>query len=144
MGRRKSSNKYIRRSVMKIKLLLCVMLAFLLLLIGCGSDANNENVEEVEVMISVQRTGNILTNIGDLEVWIDGEKVFTVDGNSTNSVNIKMLEGEHIIQTKGQGDKSKKVKFDVTQDSENEFYFTTEISNWYGVKLEERNYIPEE
>ena len=129
---------------MKIKLLLCVMLAFLLLLIGCGSDANNENVEEVEVMISVQRTGNILTNIGDLEVWIDGEKVFTVDGNSTNSVNIKMLEGEHIIQTKGQGDKSKKVKFDVTQDSENEFYFTTEISNWYGVKLEERNYIPEE
>lgn len=79
----------------------------------------NENAEEVEVMISVQRTGNILSNIGDLEVWIDDEKVFEVDSNATNSVKIKMPVGKHTIQTKGQGDKSKK-------------------------KLEEQNYIPEE
>ena len=114
------------------------------------SDTSNEKTEqsvepkEVEVMISVQRTGNILTNIGDLEVWIDDEKVFTVDGDSTNSVDINMPEGEHTIQTKGQGDKSKKLIFDVTQDGKNEFYFTTEISNWYGVTLKERKYIPEE
>lgn len=122
-------------------------MTFLISLTGCGSDVSNGKVEEakeIEVMISVQRTGNILTNIGDLEVWIDDEKVFTVDGNSTDSVKIKMFEGEHTIQTKGQGDKSKELKFDVTQDGENEFYFTTEISNWYGVSLEERNYIPEE
>lgn len=130
---------------MKIKLLFVMMIS-LILLSGCGSDGKEKDVEpkEVDVMISVQRTGNILTNIGDLEVWIDDEKVFSVDGNSTNSVNIKMLVGEHTIQTKGQGDKSKKMEFDVTEDGENEFYFTAEISNWYGVKLEERNYIPEE
>lgn len=61
----------------------------------------NENAEEVEVMISVQRTGNILSSIGDLEVWIDDEKVFEVDSNSTNSVKIKMPVGKHTIQTKG-------------------------------------------
>ena len=99
--------------------------------------------EIVEVVITVQRTGNILTNIGDLEVWIDNEKVFTVDGNETNGVKIKMLEGEHTIQTKGQGDKSKKIKFNVTSEGNNEFHFTSEISNWYGVNLEERKYIPE-
>lgn len=102
-----------------------------------------ENVEYVEVLISVQRIGNLLTNIGDLEVWIDEEKVFEVDGNSTNSVVITMPAGEHTIQVKGQGDKSKKRKFEVSRDDENEFYFSAEISNWFGVKLEERTYIPE-
>lgn len=115
--------------------------------IGKGETTQREvtdvSTEEVEVMISVQRTGNILTNIGALEVWIDDQKVFEVDGNSTNSVKIIMPEGEHTIQTKGQGDKSKKLKFDVTGNRENEFYYSTEISNWYGVKLEERKYIPE-
>ena len=128
---------------MKKKFFLCVIVSCLFLLAACGSDSTNENAETMEVMISVQRTGNILTNIGALEVWIDDEKVFTVDGNSTNSVNIKMVEGEHTIQMKGQGDKSKKRKFDVTEDGDNQFYFTAEISNWWGVKLEERNYIPE-
>lgn len=104
----------------------------------------NDTAEKVEVMISVQRTGNILTNIGDLEVWIDDEKAFEVDGNSTNSATIMMTVGTHTIQTKGQGDKSKKMKFDVTEDGENEFYFSAEISNWYGVKLKKRNYIPEQ
>lgn len=126
----------------KGKLLLIAI--FVVLLTGCTNEAVDENAEKVEVMISVQRTGNILTNIGEVEVYIDDEMVFTVDGNSTESVTIKMLEGEHTIQTKGQGDKSKKVKFNVTKDDENEFYYNTEISNWYGVKLEERNYIPEE
>lgn len=125
------------------------MLIILILLTGCGSETSNEEAKEsvepkeVDVMISVQRTGNILTNIGDLEVWIDDEKVFTVDGNSTNGVKLNMPEGEHTIQTKGQGDKSKKLKFNVTSDGENEFYFTTEISNWYGVDLVEKKYIPE-
>lgn len=107
-----------------------------------GTEGNGTD-NEVEVMISVQRTGNVLTNIGNLEVWIDDEKVFEVDGNSTNSVVIKMPVGKHTIQTKGQGDKSKKVKFEVTEDGKNEFYFSTQISNWYGVKLEKQNYIPE-
>lgn len=128
---------------MRTKLLICIL--FLGLLAGCGNGTGNDlNAEKTQVMISVQRTGNILTNIGDLEVWLDGEMVFTVEGNSTNSVTIKMPVGEHMIQVKGQGDKSKKIKFDVSNDEENEFYFTAEISNWYGVKLEERKYIPEE
>lgn len=125
---------------MKIKRWLYMVIACLFFITGCGSDST---AETVDVMISVQRTGNILTNIGDLEVWVDGESVFTVGGNSTNYVNIKMSEGKHTIQVKGQGDKSKKLKFNVTQDGENEFYFTAEISNWFGVKLKKRNYVPE-
>lgn len=54
-----------------------------------------------------------------------------------------MPVGMHTIQTKGQGDKSKKIKFEVTENGENNFYFSAEISNWYGVKMEKRNYIPE-
>ena len=125
---------------MKIKRWLYMVIACLFFITGCGSDST---AETVDVMISVQRTGNILTNIGDLEVWVDGESVFTVGGNSTNYVNIKMSEGKHTIQVKVQGDKSKKLKFNVTQDGENEFYFTAEISNWFGVKLKKRNYVPE-
>lgn len=102
-----------------------------------------EIATEVKAMISVQRTGNILTNIGELEVLIDDEKVFVVDGNSTNSITTMMPVGIHTIQTKGQGDKSKKIKFEVTENGENNFYFSAEISNWYGVKMEKRNYIPE-
>ena len=62
---------------MRTKLLRCIMLIILILLTGCGSETSNEEAKEsvepkeVDVMISVQRTGNILTNIGDLEVWID-------------------------------------------------------------------------
>ena len=97
---------------------------------------------EVAVFVSVQRTGNILSNIGDLEIWIDDEKVFSVDGNSTNSAVIVMPVGTHTIQAKGQGDKSKKIKFDVVDDDENTFYFTAEISNWFGIKLEKRKYMP--
>lgn len=115
----------------------------MLQVVGCGNSGNKADAKMVEVMISVKRTGNILTNIGDLDVLIDGEKVFVVDGNSTNSVKIQMLEGKHTIQTKGQGDKSKKLEFNVASRGGKEFYFTTEISNWYGVKLEKRNYIPQ-
>lgn len=132
---------------MKRKSLLWGVLVLLLLLIGCENEEGIDNYKNDEVvisMISVQRTGNLLTNIGALEVWIDDEKIFEVDGNSTNTVKIKMTVGEHTIQTKGQGDKSKKLKFTVDANEENEFYYTTEISNWYGVKLQERNYIPEE
>ena len=131
---------------MKRKSLLWGVLVLLLLLIGCENEEGIDNYKNDEVvisMISVQRTGNLLTNIGALEVWIDDEKIFEVDGNSTNTVKIKMTVGEHTIQTKGQGDKSKKLKFTVDANEENEFYYTTEISNWYGVKLQERNYIPE-
>lgn len=132
---------------MKRKVLLWGVLILSLLLIGCGNDEDIDSYKNDEVvisMISVQRTGNLLTNIGTMEVWIDDEKVFEVDGNSTNSAKIKMTVGEHTIQTKGQGDKSKKLKFTVAANEENEFYYTAEISNWYGVKLEERNYISEE
>lgn len=125
------------------RLRLCCILIIILLLVGCGKSVSNKSSEDVDVMISVQRTGNILTNIGALEVWIDDEKVFEVDGNSTNSVKIKMPVGEHTIQTKGQGDKSEKKKFNVTADGENNFYYSAEISNWFGIKLEGKKYIPE-
>lgn len=138
-----SDNKFEKKSKKKIFLWIIILgvLIWGVMNIPFGTGSNN-NAEKVEVMISVQRTGNVLTNIGDLEVWIDGEMVFEVDGNSTNSAIIMMPVGTHTIQTKGQGDKSKKMKFDVTKDGENEFYFSAEISNWYGVKLQKRNYIP--
>ena len=99
---------------------------------------------EVEVLISVKRTGNIISGIGKLSVLIDGEEVFVVSNNSTESVRIVMTEGKHTIQTTGQGDKSKVLEFVVVSGSSNELYFVTEISNWWGVELEERKYIPEE
>lgn len=128
------------------KLLWILGFVVVCILILCTPDNQPETISSTEannvaVLVSVQRTGNILTNIGELEIWIDEEKVFGVDGNSTNSAIIMMPVGTHTIQAKGQGDKSKKLKFVVTEDSENEFYYSAEISNWFGVKFEEKKYI---
>lgn len=112
---------------------------------GCEnipSELSSEQKAEVPVTISVQRTGNIVSGIGGVSVYIDNEEVFKVNNNKTESVEIIMTEGIHTIQTKGQGDKSKKVKFEVIENGENEFFFTTEIGNWWGVKLEAKKYIP--
>lgn len=98
---------------------------------------------ELPVLVSVKRTGNLITGIGKMAVLIDDEEVFQVKIDQTESVTITMLEGIHTIQTKGQGDKSKKVEFEVVNGEVNEFYFTSEISNFYGIELEERNYLPE-
>lgn len=145
--------KVLCKKSIKMKWLLCSIILIMVLLSGCGSDTSNkedkedkENIasKECEVMINVRRTGNLLTNIGDLDVWIDGEQVFSVKGDSENSVKLKMIEGEHTIQTKGQGDKSKVLKFYVSEGGGNEFYFNSEISNVLGVDLQERNYIPQE
>lgn len=120
-----------------------IILCFVFDLLNDKTETTSTTVDnEVAVFVSVQRTGNILSNIGDLEIWIDDEKVFSVDGNSTNSAVIVMPVGTHTIQAKGQGDKSKKIKFDVVDDDENTFYFTAEISNWFGIKLEKRKYMP--
>ena len=98
---------------------------------------------KLQVTISVKRTGNILTGIGQMAVLIDDEEVFDVRIDTTETVEITMTEGVHTIQTTGQGDKSKKVEFEVVKGETNEFFFISEISNWYGIELEERQYIPE-
>ena len=94
--------------------------------------------KDFTVSISVERTGNIVTNRSKLHVLIDGEEAFTVRGNSTEGANMILSKGIHTIQVKGQGDKSKKLEFNVTEDSPNYFYFWAEISNWWGIKLERR------
>ena len=129
---------------MKFPVMLCAFLLILISLTGCEiTEKNTESNIEVPVQISVQRTGNILTGIGELSVLIDDEDVFQVSNNSTESFEIIMTEGTHTIQTKGQGDKSKKIKFEViNNDDSKKFYFTTEISNWWGIKLEKKKYIP--
>lgn len=121
------------------------ILLLTIILFGCENTQSKQSVEkkeEVPVKISVQRTGNILSGIGALKVYIDDEEVFQVSNNTTESVEVIMLEGFHTIQTKGQGDKSKKMEFEVLKDGDNEFYFIAEIDNWWGVKLEEKKYIP--
>lgn len=129
---------------MKFPVVLSTILFISIALTGCGAaEQKTESKVEVPVQISVQRTGNILTGIGDLSVLIDDEDVFQVSNNSTESVEIVMAEGIHTIQTKGQGDKSKKIEFEViNNDDGKKFYFTTEISNWWGIKLEKKKYIP--
>ena len=133
-----------RRMFVKFPVVLSTILFISIALTGCGAtEQKSESKVEVPVQISVQRTGNILTGIGDLSVLIDDEDVFQVSNNSTESVEIIMTEGIHTIQTKGQGDKSKKIEFEViNNDDGKKFYFTTEISNWWGIKLEKKKYIP--
>lgn len=123
------------------KVIIMVFLVFALIsLSACGKEA--ESKEILPVTITVARTGNMLTGVGKVDVYIDDEKVFDVSNNSTESVKVKLEEGVHTIQTKGQGDKSKKLEFEVSNDGDNELYYATEISNWWGVKLEKRNVTP--
>lgn len=97
-----------------------------------------EEPKDFTVSISVERTGNIVTNRLKLHVLIDGEEAFTVRGNSTEDANMILSKGTHTIQVKGQGDKSKKLEFNVTEDGPNYFYFWAEISNLWGIKFERR------
>ena len=97
---------------------------------------SSQEVQYQFVKITVERTGNLLTNLRKVTVYIDGDEVMKLKGDETDKVELSLEPGVHTIQTKGQGDKSTKVEFEVTQNSTNEFYFTTEISNVNGVKLD--------
>lgn len=125
-----------------------IVIILLILAASCEKDTSHEDTsseddgEKVEVIVGVLRTGSILNNLGKMDVLVDGEEVFKVSGSSDNAVRLKMSKGEHTIQTKAQGNKSKKIKFNVSKDGEI-FYYEAEISNWYGIKMKEKEYIPE-
>lgn len=105
----------------------------MMFLVACSNSVNDENLEQVK--ISVERTGGLLTGIGKVKVYIDDKEVMKVKNNQTETLEMSMSTGIHTIQTKGQGDKSDVVEFEVVAGANNIFHFNTEISNLYGVKL---------
>jgi hypothetical protein len=111
------------------------------LLAACSSSGESANKEVVQ--ISVERTGGLLTGIGKVKVYIDDEEVMKVKNNHTEAVELSLLPGTHTIQTKGQGDKSDVMEFEVVAGADNIFEFNTEISNIYGVKLKLLNHSNE-
>ena len=113
---------------------LTLLMVILFLLVGCSEDKQDGNLESVNV--SVERTGGLLTGIGKVKVYIDGDQVMKVKNNQIESVELYLSPGTHEIQTKGQGDRSKVVKFEVVDGKNNTFAYHTEISNIYGLKLE--------
>ncbi|WP_102272126.1 TcaA NTF2-like domain-containing protein [Cytobacillus massiliigabonensis] len=109
---------------------------FIMLIMFLAACSNSEKDEILEqVQISVERTGGLLTGIGKVKVYIDDEEVMKVKNNKTETLEMSMSTGIHTIQTKGQGDKSDVVEFEVVAGANNIFHFNTEISNVYGVKL---------
>ncbi|MBJ8005778.1 hypothetical protein JDS88_06480 [Bacillus cereus] len=88
------------------------------------------------VNISVERTGGLLSGFGNVKVYIDGEQVMKVRNEQTESINLYLPSGTHEIQTKGQGDKSSVLKFEVVSGQDNTFNYHTEIGSIYGVELE--------
>ena len=113
------------------------MTLLLLLLVGCSGDEETSVDEILEpVVISVERTGNLITGIGKVKVYVDSEEVMQVKNNETESIELLLSPGVHTIQTKGQGDKSSKVEFEAAIGQDNTFAYTTEISSVYGVKLD--------
>ncbi len=114
-----------------------LLLLTLLLLAGCVGNQTPASEDKREpVTISVERDGGLLTGIGNVKVYIDGKEVMKVKNNQTKSVELLLTPGTHTIQTKGQGDKSSTVEFQVLTGEVNAFSFHTEISNVYGVSLE--------
>ncbi|MEH7524932.1 hypothetical protein V7149_16875 [Bacillus sp. JJ1503] len=107
------------------------------LLVACSGSGEAEE----SVQISVGRTGGLLTGIGKVKVYIDDKVVMKVKNNKTETVELSLLPGTHKIQTKGQGDKSDVVEFEVVAGADNIFHFNTEISNIYGVKLKLLNHV---
>lgn len=113
------------------------LLLGLLLIVGCSEiQSDSTEVETVPVTISVERSGNLITGIGKVTVYIDGKNVMKLKNNQSKSVKLSLAIGRHFIQTKGQGDKSAKVEFEVTAGESNNFLYHTEISSMYGVNLE--------
>ncbi|MEH7495202.1 hypothetical protein [Neobacillus niacini] len=124
-----------RRNKLMLNFITLLMLTFSLL-VGCSDVEKTEGKSEL-VNLSVERTGNLLTGIGKVKVYIDGEEVMKVKNNQIESVELNLPLGIHTIQTKGQGDKSNKLEFEVLEGQVNTFTYLTEISNIYGVKLEQ-------
>ena len=114
-----------------------LLMIFLLLFAGCSGGKENVNDADLELVnVSVERTGGLINGIGKVMVYIDGEEVMKVKNNETESIELHLSPGVHTIQTKGQGDKSDEVEFEVIAGQDNTFTYQTEISNIYGVKLE--------
>lgn len=126
---------------MKKHYFLFVLIAILILLTGCG---NNVSSEGIDIVINVEREGNFLTSSGEMDVLIDKEILFTIDGTSSGSAKVNLREGKHTIQVKAQGDKSEKLEFDVSNDGDRRLYFTAEVGNFLGVELILRDDIPDE
>ncbi|MDN4081408.1 hypothetical protein [Paenibacillus polymyxa] len=116
---------------------LILLILGLSLLTSCNNNASNTTDKNQElVVINVERTGGLLNGIGKVTVYIDDEQVMKVKNNQTNSAELYLSPGVHTIQTKGQGDKSSLVNFEVVAGEDNTFTYHTEISNIYGVSLE--------
>jgi len=128
------------------QILLVIALLLTILFSGCDNN-NKENYEkkaEIPVNISVKRTDSFLSSLYNLSVYIDNEEVFRVGGNKTESTKIIISEGIHTIQIKRKFNKSKKIKFEVIKNRDNQFFFITEYDAlfWGTIKLEKRKYLP--
>jgi hypothetical protein len=115
--------------------IIILLMVGLLLLAGCSAEASKEDIQLVN--LNVERTGGLLSGIGKVKVYVDGEQVMKVKNNTTESVELHLASGTHTIQTKGQGDKSKEVEFEVMTGQDNTFTYQTEVSNVYGVSLQQ-------
>lgn len=123
---------------LKSNLLPIMIAAVLLLIAGCSSDSrsSSSNSEKFPVKVSVERTGGLINGIGTVKIYVDDEEVFKLKNKQTKSVDLLLPPGVHTIQSKGQGDKSKSVKFEVIEGQDNVFHYQTEISHVYGISLE--------
>lgn len=123
-----------KRLLCKKSNIIMVVMIGLLLLVGCNSEEASKKDTKQVVTLNVERTGGFLSGIGKVKVYVDGKQVMKV--KETESIELQLKPGTHTIQTKGQGDKSKKVEFIVTEGQDNILYYQTEISNIYGLSLE--------
>lgn len=123
-------------SLKKASSVIILLILGLVLLAGCGNSQSATDEELELTVIKVERTGGFLTGFGKVKVYIDGEEVMKVKNDEANSVELSLVPGEHTIQTKGQGDKSSVVNFEVVVGENNTFTYHTEISSMYGVSLE--------
>lgn len=121
------------------KVLYSLNLVLLVILLAACTNSAEQKSDEAQkselVQISVERTGGLVTGIGDVKVYIDDEEVMEVKNDQTEIIELPLLPGTHTIQTKGQGDKSDVLGFEVVAGEQNTFRYHTEISNIYGVKL---------
>jgi hypothetical protein len=130
--------KVMRKQQRKLGLCVLIWVIGFVLLTGCGGVEKNIDFEEekVNVTIGVARTGGLLTGMGKMKIYVDGQEVFTVKNDDTVYHDMMLHPGVHSIQAKGQGDKSKEVEFEVVTGKEQRFVYNAEISNFIGVDLE--------
>lgn len=121
------------RMVKKWHIVILLMVG-LLLVAGCGEGSSKGDTQLVK--LNVERTGGLISGIGKVKVYVDGKQVMKVKNKKTESVELHLAPGTHTVQTKGQGDKSSKVNFEVVAEQDNTFTYRTEISSVYGLSLE--------